>query len=103
MERKKAQSVTNVTHHFLREMGLETPLLQHRLLQAWPKIVGETYAQRTKALEIRNQTLLVAADSPSLCAHLSMHRSVLVASLNHEVKGFIISDIKFVPSLETKS
>lgn len=99
MERRKSQSVTDVTRHFLREMGLETPLLQHRLLQAWPKVVGETYAPHTKALEIRDTTLHVAADSPSLCSFLAMHRSALVAQLNHDVEGFVISDIRFFPTL----
>ena len=99
MERRKSQSVTDVTRHFLREIGLETPLLQHRLLQAWPKVVGKIYAPHTKALEIRDTTLHVAADSPSLCSFLAMHRSALVAQLNHDVEAFVISDIRFFPTL----
>lgn len=101
MERRKSQNITDVTLHFLREMGLETPLLQYRLLQTWPDVVGEDYAQRTKALEIRNQTLWVAADSPSLCAFLSMHRTSLVARLNQSVGAFVIADIKFQPTFNT--
>ena len=39
----------------LRDQGLETPLLQKRLIDAWPVVMGETIASYTTSLNIRNQ------------------------------------------------
>ncbi len=99
MERRKEQSVSDALLQFLRESGLETPLLQLRLIQAWPEVVGEMIAQHTFAANIREQVLLVETDSASLCQDLQMKRSQLVRCLNDKVGSHIIADIRFTPTL----
>ena len=49
----------------LRAQGLETPLLQKRLMDAWPTVMGETIASYTGNLFIRNHTLFVHLTSPA--------------------------------------
>jgi hypothetical protein len=66
----------------LRAQGLETPLLQKRLMDAWPTVMGETIASYTGNLFIRNQTLFVHLTSPALRADLSMQRTEIVKKLN---------------------
>ena len=79
----------------LREQGLETPLLQRRLVAAWPAVAGETVARHTRQAVIRNQTLFVSLSSPVLRAELSMKRQALVKQLNDYVGALIIIDIRF--------
>lgn len=79
----------------LRAQGLETPLLQKRLMDAWPTVMGETIASYTRNLFIRNQTLFVHLTSPALRADLSMQRTEIVKRLNASVGEQVIADIRF--------
>ena len=49
----------------LREQGLETPLLQKRLIDSWPEVMGQLIANYTDDLYIRNQTLFVKLKNPA--------------------------------------
>ena len=79
----------------LRAQGLETPLLQKRLIEAWPVVAGPTVMRYTRETVIRNQTLYVRLSSPALRAELSMCRQKLVKKLNDYVKSQVIADIRF--------
>ena len=79
----------------LREQGLETPLQQKRLIEAWPEIAGPLIASYTLNTYIYNQTLYVRLSSPSLRADLSMRRQEFVERLNATVGEQVISDIRF--------
>lgn len=81
---------------FLHDNGLETPLLQHRLVQSWPEVVGTDIAQRSEALEIRSEVLWVRVNSPALASDLQMRRTELVLSLNARAGAILIRDIRFV-------
>lgn len=95
MERRKEQSVDDVVGFFLREMGLETPLLEYRLMQAWPSVVGEVWASLTRVLEVHSGVLWVEVHSPALLTELQMQHSSLTAQLNASVQAKIITDVKF--------
>ncbi len=79
----------------LRANGLETPLLQKRLMEAWPDVAGPVIQRYTLNTYIRNQTLYVQLASPALRADLSMRRMEYVAKLNAFVGSQIIIDIRF--------
>lgn len=96
MIRKKEQPVHDVLRDFLRANDLETPLLQYRLVQAWPEIVGEPFALHSEALEVDGQHLWVRVSSPAMTTELQMRRSQLVAQLNAYVGASIITDIRFL-------
>ena len=79
----------------LRVQGLETPLLQKRLVESWPLIAGPAIARYTTDVAIRNQTLFVRLSAPALRADLSMRRQEFVRLLNQYVGTQIIADIRF--------
>jgi predicted nucleic acid-binding Zn ribbon protein len=79
----------------LRQQGLEMPLLQKRLIEAWPVVAGETIASYTLNTYIYNQVLFVRLSSPALRAELSMRRQELVTQLNQHVGSQVITDIRF--------
>ena len=79
----------------LRAQGLETPLLQKRLIDAWPVVMGEAIASYTESLFIRNQTLFVHLTVPALRSDLSMQRREIVRRLNEHVGEQVIADIRF--------
>lgn len=79
----------------LRTQGLETPLLQKRLVDAWPVVMGPMVSQYTGNVVIRNQTLYVHLTNPALRADLSMNRTELVKKLNDYVGSQVIAEIRF--------
>lgn len=95
MFRKKVRSIAELLPEFLRSEGLETPLLQKRLLYSWDTVVGEAIAGYCGDKFIKNQTLYVKILNPSLRADLTMSRTILVRRLNEQVGAQVISDIRF--------
>lgn len=95
MFRTEVKSLKDVILFALRKQGLETPLLQRRLLEAWPDVAGNVIASYTRNVYIRNQTLFVALANPALRADLSMMRQQYVQRLNAAVGSQVICDIKF--------
>lgn len=97
MQRNKAQSIKDLVLQFLRMSGLETPLNEHRLIQAWSKVLGPQMSKYTEVehLFIKNQKLYVHVTSAALRQELSMARSSLVKTLNDQVGSQVITDIIF--------
>lgn len=96
MIRKKAELVSDVLMTLLRQQGLEGPLNEYRLIQAWTVVLGRPVERYTRDLRIENQTLCVRLSSPALRNELTMQRTQLVQRLNAEVGAQVITDIRFV-------
>lgn len=104
MFRKQPIELNSVLHSILRNQGLETPLLQRRLINAWNEVVRELIAdadmaeyiiESTISKDIRNQTLWVKISSPAIRADLQMRASELTARLNEKIGAQIITNIRF--------
>jgi predicted nucleic acid-binding Zn ribbon protein len=93
MKRTDSEQVGGVILQYLREFGLETPLNEHRLLQAWDKVLGPAVSRYTKELRIYNQVLFVTISSAALRNELMMRRTELVARLNAEAGAQVITQI----------
>ena len=94
MFKRDVLPLDEVLKKLLREEGLEVPLLQKRLVDAWEVVTGNVVSRYTAEKYIRNQTLFVKITNPALRQDLSMMRTQLVKRLNEQVGSFIISDIK---------
>ena len=95
MFKRDVQQLKDLILRCLREQGLETPLMQKRLVEAWPVVAGETISRYTLNAYIQNQTLVVRLSSPALRADLSMQRTKFVERLNAYVGSQVIADIRF--------
>ena len=58
MFRRKVKPLSEVLGKVLRDGGLELPLLQKRVVDAWDEIVGPNVEQYTQEKSIRNQTFI---------------------------------------------
>ena len=94
MFKRRVLSLDDVVGQFLRHEGLETPLQQKRLIDAWGKVAGNVVEKYTAEKFIRNQKLFVKIHNPALRSDLSMMRSELVRKLNAEVGSMLITDVK---------
>lgn len=94
MFRQHPRDISDVLKGFLRVNGLETPLLQRRLIERWDDVVGKVIAQYTEDKSIRNQTLWVKVSSPAVRTEILMRRTQLVNLLNEKVGAQIIKDVR---------
>jgi predicted nucleic acid-binding Zn ribbon protein len=95
MFKRDVKQIRELILRNLREQGLETPLLQKRLVDAWPEVAGPVIARYTLNAYIQNQTLVVHLSSPALRMELSMQRRIYVTRLNEYVGNQVIADIRF--------
>ena len=95
MFKRDVKSLGDVIAQCLRHDGLETPLLERRLVESWGKVAGRVVEKFTGEKFVRNQTLFVKILNPALRADLSMMRERFVNNLNVEVGAKVITDIKF--------
>ena len=95
MFRKQAVPIADLLNAFLRNNGLETPLMEKRLLDAYDAVMGKTIANLTGEKYIKNQTLFVKIKRPALRNDLMMMRREITQKLNSAVGSHDIADIKF--------
>lgn len=95
MRRNNAEQIGDVIRYFLRQQGLESPLNEYRLVQAWDDMVGPVIARYTDNLYIKNQTLYVHLTSAVLRQELMMARELLIKNLNRAVGAQVIVNIVF--------
>lgn len=93
MKKTEYEKVGGVIMQYLRDMGLETPLNEHRLIQAWDTVLGPAVSRYTKEIRIYNQVLFVTISSAALRNELMMRRTELVARLNAQAGAQVITQI----------
>lgn len=95
MKRNNTEQIGDVIRQFLRQEGLETPLNEYRLVDAWKDVVGPVILKYTTNIYIKNQTLYVHLSSSVIRQELMMGREMLVRNLNAQVGSQVIANIVF--------
>jgi predicted nucleic acid-binding Zn ribbon protein len=95
VKRGGTKSIAELVRLTCREEGIETPLNEYRLIQAWGQVLGAAVRSYTKEVKIYNQVLFVKVTSSVLRQELQMNRKSLVRKLNDHVKAQVITDIVF--------
>lgn len=96
MRRRNTEQLDSILARYLRSEGLETPLNEYRLVNAWSEVMGAAVARYTGKVYIYNRTLYVELLSPALRSNLFMRRAELVRRLNAYVNADVISDVRFI-------
>ena len=91
----KSQPVHDILLAWLRAEGLETPLLEYRVVQAWPEVMGEVISRYTRQVFVKDGKLQVQLTSPSLRQNLMMEHKRIAQKLNDHVGAFVVSDVSF--------
>ena len=95
MRRNDAEAIGDMIRKFFRVNGLESPLNEYRLVQAWKDVVGPVITRYTSNLYIKNQILYVHLTSSVFRQELMMGRDILVRNLNEKVGAQVIVNIIF--------
>lgn len=95
MFKRDVKILGEIVLHCLRQDGLETPLMQKRVIAAWDEIAGKAIARYTGDKFIKNQILFIKILNPALRTDLSMMREELLNRLNQHVGSRVITGIRF--------
>lgn len=95
MFRRNAKPLGEIVLHCLRHDGLETPLLQKRVIDSWDEVAGRAIAKYTGEKFIKNQILFIKILNPALRADLSMMREDFLNRLNDKAGSRVITELRF--------
>ena len=95
MKRRKSELLRDVIYRFLRDEGLETPLNEHRAIEAWPQVAGPMVARLTERVDLRSGTLYIKISRPALRSDLMMGRTQLTQRINQAVGAQVVQQIVF--------
>ncbi|MBO7067532.1 MAG: DUF721 domain-containing protein [Bacteroidaceae bacterium] len=96
MIKNKPRQIGDILMQFLRNEGLETPLLEHRIVQAWPAVMGNSISKYTSEVYVKNSVLWVKLKSPALKQNLMMMHGDITRKLNAYVQSHVIADVHFL-------
>lgn len=91
-----AVSIGEALVGFLRESGLEKPVLEVQVEEAWPKVMGKVVTDLTRSVEVKDGTLFVRVSSAALKAQLFENRFELVRRLNEAVGVPVLKDCRIL-------
>ena len=89
-------NITDAIVDFLRESGLEQPVLEVQMEEIWPQVMGETVAKLTRSVVVKDGMLIVHVNSAALKAQLFENRFELVRKLNDAVGAQVIRDCRIL-------
>ncbi len=79
----------------LAGLGLAGRLREQEALAAWPEMVGEEVARRSRALRIRDGVLFVRVDSASWSQELLFLKSQIIARFDAALGAGLVREIRF--------
>lgn len=94
MFKRHPELIFGSVNRFERLFGLETPLAQKRVVDAWDKVVGAVVARYTADKYISKDILHVKITSPAVRSELMMMHTQLTQKLNNHVGSHVINDIR---------
>ena len=81
---------------YLRESGLEKPVLEVQVEEAWPRVMGNVVTGLTQSVQMKDGVLIVRVRSAALKAQLFENRFELIRRLNQEVGAPAIKDCRIL-------
>lgn len=95
MRRRNTELLKDVIFQFLKEKHLDVPLLERKLVAAWPVVLGSNIVQYTTEIYVKNKILFVKLSSSVLRHDLFLSKENIIKSLNQHVGAEVIQDIIF--------
>lgn len=94
--RGQSLALGEVLGEYLRESGLEKPVLETRIVSLWPEVMGPVVARLTCSVEVENGVLIVRLSNAALKAQLFENRFELVRKMNEAVGGEVLHDCRLL-------
>jgi predicted nucleic acid-binding Zn ribbon protein len=91
--KEEFQSIGQAIRELLNSYNLSSKFDEANLLSSWERLVGKPLARRTKKVYIRNKTLFVEFDSPTIRKDFEFHKEEVLALFKKEFGEGIITGI----------
>ena len=95
MNKSNDHTLKEVLNEMLKEYRLSDKLMELKLVESWPKIVGKIIAKHTTGIYLRNKRLYVTLDNAAIREELLYAKTKLLKSLNKIAGGNLIEEIVF--------
>lgn len=92
----RARSIGEILPQYLREEGLETPLLCKQVVERWSELMGPMVAGMTRSVEVENGVLRLRMNNAALRAQLFEQRFELVQRINEKMGAQVITDVRLL-------
>jgi len=86
-------SVASVLSSIARRHGMESKLLEHKLLRNWHEIAGEPVASHTRPDHIRFKKLYLVVENSVWLQHLTFLKPELIGKINEAAGSGMITDV----------
>ena len=86
-------SIASVLSGVARRHGMESRLLEHKLLRNWPAIAGEPIATHTRPDQIKFKKLYLVVENSVWVQHLTFLKPELIAKVNTAAGSAMITDL----------
>ena len=94
MRKSVEKSLKEVIENLIDDYSLRDKLNDVRVKEAWQALMGEPIVNRTLDIRMRNDVLEIRLSSAPLRDELQYSKQQLITSLNEELGGNVIKDIK---------
>ena len=89
-------SVGDAIDRFLKERGEKDKADIHRVINAWPRIMGRAIGENTEDLWFREGVFYVRMKSPVWKNELAMARSKICDLVNREIGRNLVQEVRIV-------
>ena len=96
MASTNSTSLTDALFAFLKESGLEQPVMEVQIEEIWPQVMGDVVTRLTRSVEVKDGMLYVRVNSAALKTQLFENRFELVRKLNEAVGANAIKDCRIL-------
>lgn len=93
---QKAQSIGEILAEYIQGTALEQPLLERKVVEVWPEVLGSAVAQLTWNIRVKDGVLYVHIQSAALRAQLFECRYTIVQKINAAVQADVLKDIRLL-------
>lgn len=87
-------SIGDILPQYLRDAGLEKPLLERQIADRWSEIMGVTVARYTREVKVENGVLYLRLSNAALRSQLFEQRHQLIEKINTTIGGKVLTGVK---------
>ena len=91
-----SMSIGDALVQYLRESGLEKPVMEAQVVELWPQVMGSVVVGLTRSVEVKDGVLYVRVNSAALKAQLFENRFELVRKLNEALGADFLRDCRIL-------
>ena len=96
MASTNSASLTDALFAFLKESGLEQPVMEVQIEEIWPQVMGDVVTRLTRSVEVKGGMLYVRVNSAALKTQLFENRFELIRKLNEAVGAPALKDCRIL-------